>query len=276
MPKSKIKSGLARINHASIHYEMAGEGMPYVMIHAGVADCRQWNNEFAYFSQFYRVLRYDLRGFGQSEPVDGEYNHLEDLRSLLAHLELHEPLVLMGCSMGGSLAMDLALTQPTRVRALIMVDSCPSGLDLDLPTPAKFDEAEKAYLAGDMDLLAELETHIWFDGTDRSPAQVNQSMRKLAYDMDRRALSLQAREQGKRLPNTETSTLERLPDLDIPVLVIEGEQDTPYILAAGDFMLKKLPSARRVRMADAAHLPNMNHPGEFQQIVKAFLDEVAG
>jgi pimeloyl-ACP methyl ester carboxylesterase len=276
MSLSKIKSGLARINHASIYYEMAGKGMPFVMIHAGVADSRQWNNEFAYFSQYYRVLRYDLRGFGQSEPVDGEYNHLEDLRALLAHLEVNEPLIVMGCSMGGSLAMDLALTQPSRVRALIMVDSCPSGLDLDVPAPVKFEEAEKAYQAGNLDLLAEIETQIWFDGMDRTPAQVNQPMRKLAYDMDRRALSLQARGLGKRLPNTQTSTLERLPELDVPVLVIVGGHDTPYILAAGDYMLEKLPSARRVRMADAAHLPNMDHPGEFQRIVKAFLNEVAG
>lgn len=276
MSKTKIQTGLARINHASIHYEMAGEGMPFVMIHAGVADSRQWNNEFAYFSQIYRVLRYDLRGYGQSEPVDGEYNHLEDLRELLAHLEVQEPLVLMGCSMGGSLAMDLALTQPSGVRALIMVDSAPSGLDLDVQTPAKFEEAEKAFLAGDLDLLAELETQIWFDGMDRTPAQVDQPMRKLVYDMDRLALSLQARGLGKRLPNTQTSLLERLPELDVPVLIIEGWHDTPYILAAGDYMLERLPCTRRVRMEDAAHLPNLDHPAEFQRIVKTFLDEVTG
>ena len=49
------------------------------MIHAGVADSRQWNNEFSYFSKDYQVFRYDMRGYGKSEPVDEEFNHMDDL-----------------------------------------------------------------------------------------------------------------------------------------------------------------------------------------------------
>jgi len=238
-----------------------------------VADSRQWNNEFTFFAQGYRVVRYDMRGYGKSEPVEGEFSHMSDLVSVLKALELQEPLVMMGCSMGGGLAMDFALTHPSRVKALIMVGSGPSGLELDVPAPAKFAEAEKAYQAGDLDLVAEIETQIWFDGIDRTPEQVNQAMRKLAYEMNRKALDHEAKELGKRLPNTETPAFDRLTDLDIPVLVIVGVHDTPYILAAADYMVEKLPSARKVRIEDAAHLPNMDQPHEFQTIVKAFLED---
>lgn len=275
MATPQMKSGFAAINNAQIYYEIAGKGTPLVMIHAGVADRRQWNNEFAFFARNHQVIRYDMRGYGKSEPVEGEFSHMADLISLLDTLDLHEPLVLMGCSMGGGLAMDFVLTQPSRARALIMVGSAPSGLELDVPKPAKFAEAEKAFEAGDLDLVAEIETQIWFDGTGRTPEQVNQEMRKLCYEMNHIALSHEVRELGKRLPNTSTLAFDRLADLNIPVLVIVGAHDTPYIRAAADYMVEKIPSVRKVIIEDAAHLPNMDQPQEFQEIVTTFLEDLS-
>jgi 2-hydroxy-6-oxonona-2,4-dienedioate hydrolase len=275
MPEMRNEAGVAAINNALIHYETAGEGQPFVMIHAGVADSRQWNNEFASFADRFRVLRYDIRGYGKSEPVDGEFSHLQDLTALLEHLELAQPLILMGCSMGGGLAMDFALAQPARVRALIMVGSGPSGLELDVPAPAKFADAEKAYNAGDLDLLAELETQIWFDGMGRTPGQVNQAMRQLAYDMNRNVLSQEAKHLGKPLPDAQGPAAGRLGELQLPVLVIVGSHDTPYIVAAADYMAERIRSARRALIEDAAHLANMDQPDEFRRIVTKFLDSLA-
>lgn len=274
MTMTQTKTGFVEVDGAQIYYETAGSGLPLVMIHAGVSDNRQWNNEFAFFAQNYHVIRYDMRGYGRSNPVEGEYSHMGDLAAVLEALEIHDPVILMGCSMGGGLAMDFALKYPENVTALIMVGSGPSGLELDVPTPTKFAEAEKAYEAGDLDLLAEIETQIWFDGSDRSAEQVNPEMRRLAYEMNRTALSHEARGLGKRLPNTQTPAFDRLADLNIPVLIIIGEHDTPYILAAVDYMMEKLPSARKVVIEDAAHLPNMDHPQEFQKIVESFQKEL--
>jgi 2-hydroxy-6-oxonona-2,4-dienedioate hydrolase len=268
------QTGQADINHARIYYQIAGEGEPFVMIHAGVADSRQWNNEFTYFSQHYRVLRYDLRGYGKSEPVEGDFTHMGDLVALLDHLEIHQPLILMGCSMGGGLAMDFTLEYPDKVKALIMVDSNPSDWELEVPTPPKFDEAEKAYQDGDWGPLAELETQIWFDGVGRTPDQVNPEMRKLLYEMDRLALSHEAKGLGKRLPDTEIPAAEGLNQLKIPILVIVGDHDIASILAAADYMVEKIPSARKVTIEDAAHLPNMDHPDKFREILLNFLDNL--
>ncbi len=271
----QIKSGFTNIDNAKIYYETAGKGIPLVMIHAGVADSRQWNNEFTDFAQSYQVIRYDMRGYGKSEPVDGEFSHLSDLVSLLDALEIRGPLVMMGCSMGGGLAMDFALTYPSRAKALIMVDAGPSGLELDVATPSKFADAERAFEAGNLDLVAEIETQIWFDGMDRTPDQVNQAMRKLLCEMDRIVLSHEVKQLGKRLPNTQTAAFGRLADLDIPVLVIVGAHDTPYMLAAAEYMTEKIQSARKVIIEDAAHLPNMDQPQEFQRIVKDFLGSLS-
>jgi pimeloyl-ACP methyl ester carboxylesterase len=276
MSNTRSKSGLAEIGNARIHYEMAGEGQPFVMIHAGVADQRQWNNEFLHFAERFRVLRYDQRGYGKSEPVEGEFSHLGDLLALLDFLKIDEPMIMMGCSMGGGLAMDFALAYPSRVKALIMVDAGPGGLELDVPTPAKFAEAEKAYEAGDLDRVAELETEIWFDGMSRAPGEVDQAMRQLAYEMNRHALSLEEKGLGKRLPNSESPAKDHLSELKIPVLIIVGAHDTPYMHAAADYMAEKIPSARKVVIEVAAHLPNMDQPEEFQRVVDDFLENAAG
>lgn len=160
MPTLQTKSGFVNSGNARLYYETAGQGIPFVMIHAGVADSRQWNNEFEVFAWNYQVIRHDMRGYGKSEPVEGDFNHMDDLVAVLNALGMQEPLVLMGCSMGGGIAMDFALTHPSRVRALIMVGSGPSGLELDVTAPAKFVDVEKAFDAGDLDLVSELETQI--------------------------------------------------------------------------------------------------------------------
>ncbi len=156
-----------------------------------------------------------------------------------------------------------------------MVGSGPSGLELDVPTSPKFADAEKAFEAGDLDLVAEIETQIWFDGTGRTPEQVNQSMRTLLYEMNHQALSYEVKQLGKRLPNTEAPAFDRLADLKIPVLIIVGAQDTPYIQAAANYMTETLPSARKITIEDAAHLPNMDHPDEFQAYVTNFLKGIS-
>lgn len=272
MAPAQVKSGLAAINQAHLYYETGGQGRPFVMIHAGVADSRQWENEFHFFAAQYRAVRYDLRGYGKSEPVDGEFSHLQDLVALLDHLSIDQPCILMGCSMGGGLAMDFTLTFPARVKALIMVGSAPTGLKLDVPEPPGAEAAEQAYNAGDLDRVAELETQIWFDGQGRTPDQVDQKKRRLAYEMNRNALSLDARRLGKRLPDSPIPAVERLDELQLPVLVIAGAHDTPYLQAAADYMQSNLPAVQKVVMAGAAHLPNMDRPAEFRRIVTQFLD----
>ena len=267
-----MREGSAHINGAHLHYETAGHGQPLVMIHAGVADSRQWNNEFHAFASRHRVVRYDMRGYGRSEPVDGEFSHLGDLIALLDHLDVARPIIAMGCSMGGGIAMDYSLERPADVAALIMVGSGPSGLALDVPMPAKFAEAEAAHTAGDLDLVCEIETQIWFDGIGRAPDEVDQSMRRLAYAMNHIALTHQKKGLGKRMPDASVPAASRLGEVRLPVLAIVGEFDIPYIRAAGQHVADNLADATRMDIADAAHLPNMDHPEEFQRIVAHFIE----
>lgn len=271
MRKPRVASCIVNANGAQLYCETAGRGAPFLMIHAGVADSRQWNNEFESYSGTYKVIRYDMRGYGKSEPAEGDFNHMQDLGAVLDALLVQEPAILMGCSMGGALAMDFALEHPSRVQALILVGSRPSGLDLDVPESPKYALAEKAWQEGNIDLTAEIETQIWFDGVGRDPSNVNPGMRQLAFEMDRRALEHEAKNLGTRLPNSTMPAYQRLGRVAIPVLIVVGAQDQPSIHAAAEYMVKHLPNVHMVEIEDAAHLTNMDQPREFQDVVGNFL-----
>lgn len=265
-------------NNANLYYEVAGNGRPFVMTHAGVCDHRQWNNEFRVFSKLFRAVRWDMRGFGNSELVAGAYRSIDDLLAVLDAAAVDNDLIMMGCSMGGTLSMDFTLAYPERVAALIMVGSGPSRLQLDVKRPAKFAEVEKAEEEGDLQRVCELETQIWFDGAGRTPLQVNQAMRRLAYDMNMKALAYQqnALEQkvlADKQIDLDPAAAGRLQEIKVPVLVIVGEHDLDYMHKAASFMQSNLDDCRVHVMKDAAHLPNMDHPALFQETVSRFLED---
>ena len=94
------QTGFAEINGANLYYEVAGEGQPFVMVHAGIANKSQWDSQFDFFAKHYKVVRYDMRGYGQSQPVQADYQRHEDLRaahdfvSLAGHARLRAHVVL--------------------------------------------------------------------------------------------------------------------------------------------------------------------------------------
>jgi 3-oxoadipate enol-lactonase len=109
---------------------VAGPGVPVVLLHPGAGDSRVWDPVMPRLAERHRVLRYDVRGYGRSESPTCEFSLVEDLASVLDQLEL-EQVVLVGCSMGGDTALSLALNDPARVRALVLL--CPAVSGFPMP-----------------------------------------------------------------------------------------------------------------------------------------------
>ena len=156
------------MNGASLYYEILGEGEPLVLLHAGIADRRMWDEQFGAFAERYRVVRYDRRGFGRSALVEDPYSHHDDLRGLLDHLGI-ERASFVGCSMGGGAVIDFALSNPERARALVLVGSAVSGVESNETPPEEWEELVAADEAGDLERVSELEVRIWVDGPIGTP-----------------------------------------------------------------------------------------------------------
>lgn len=270
---TEVQTGYADLNGAKIYYEVAGEGHPLALVHAGIADSSMWDDQFSEFANHYRVIRHDMRGFGKTEPAEGEYANRDDLYALLKFLGV-ERTHLIGCSMGGGTCMDLALEHPGLVSALIMAGSGPSGLSLDVQESPKFAEVEKASNDKDWERVAELEAQIWFDGEGRTPQDMNPQTRARALAMNRRAINHAAKGLGKHKPPMSPSAAERLSDLHIPVLIVYGDRDEAYIQQAANYMEGHIAGAKKVLMPNTAHLLNMERPEEFNRIVLNFLGTV--
>ena len=269
----EAQSGFAAINGAQLYHEVAGNGTPLIMIHAGIADSRMWDGEFAFFAESFRVLRFDMRGYGRSLPTEGEFNIQDDLCTLLDVLGIREPLILMGCSIGAGLAIDFALEEPEHVAALVLVGGSPAGFEIDSAGPDDlFSLSEKAFEAGDVDRVAELDMQIWFDGVGRSEHDVDSAVRAKAFEMACLVADHELKGIGKHVrKSVVTPTAERLHELTMPVLVVVGEYDLPFLQFAADFLVEQVAGASKVVIPNAAHLPNMEHPKLFGARVGDFL-----
>jgi pimeloyl-ACP methyl ester carboxylesterase len=178
---------MLKVNGAHLYYEMAGEGNPLVLLHAGIADCRMWDDQFEPLAQHFRVIRYDARGFGQSEPTADAYYPYEDLRAVMDALEV-ESAYLVGCSMGGKTILDFALAYPERTAALAPVASDLGGYSFRAWSEEQVAAIEAAEQEGDYERISEIEMQIWFDGPYRSARSVNRTARQKACAMNLKAL----------------------------------------------------------------------------------------
>lgn len=264
-----VESGSVAVNGARLAYDVAGAGEPLVLVHAGIADRRMWDAQVPAFAARYRVIRYDMRGFGESPPVDGPYAHWRDLQGLLQALGIPRAH-LLGCSIGGMTVLDLALAQPEVAASLILVNSGVNGYWPEAEPPRQEAELQAADERGDLARVCELEMQIWVDGPRRSPGQVDAAVRAKMYEMNLRALEQQATGLGSE-QRLEPPAVGRLAAVRALTLVIVGGVDQPESLVTGDLLERQVASARKVIIPDVAHVPSMERPAEFNRLVLDFL-----
>ena len=264
----EIHSGFAEINGARLYYEDAGQGFPIVMVHAGIADHRMWDDQFPVFAQQYRVIRYDNRGYGKSRMVPGPYSLRDDLLKLLQFLGV-EQAVVMGCSMGGETVIDFTLEHPDKAAALITVGSGMSGFPYEGDPPPWVMELGTAIQNGDSPMAAEYAARIWVDTPSRTSDQIDPALRAKVIAMSAIAFSTLPG-MGEPIPLTPPA-YQRLEEVNLPVLAIAGDLDDPSIMDIADLLASAAPRAKKVVMTGTAHLPNMERPDEFNLVVLSFL-----
>jgi pimeloyl-ACP methyl ester carboxylesterase len=241
---------------AVIAAEAHGEGSPDVLLlHAGVTDRRSWRHVVdALPGQ--RCLAFDSRGYGETryEPEDG-WSRVDDAVAVLDAYAV-DSAVVVGCSMGGRTSLDLALTHPERVRALVLVCSAVSGappieLDDDLAwLEEAFDQAEHS---GDPDELNRLEALVWLDGPRAGEGRVTGEARELFLAMNRAALDAPDPGEERQVANA----WEQAGDIAVPTLVLIGEHDLSHTQANAEHLAHTIPGARLVSLPGVAHLPHM-------------------
>jgi len=258
-----VQSGFAEIDGTKIYYEVAGAGHPLVLIHGGQMDSRMWDEQFHLFSKTYRVVRFDVRGYGKSPASKNVYASEDDLAALLKFLKMDKAYVI-GLSLGGRIAIDFALAHPEMTDGIVPVAPGLSGFHFS-DDPNEWNVL-RAVQVGDFAKAADY----WLQSGYMAPAMENP---KIAPRL--RQLSLENVHENLDNPLLETMpnppAIERLPQIKAPTLILVGNRDVADIHEICGLLRARIPGAKEIVIEDSGHIVNMEKPEEFNRAVLEFL-----
>jgi 3-oxoadipate enol-lactonase len=263
------KTGSLELPDGALYYELAGDGPNVTLIHEGLWDSRTWDPQVpALIDAGYRVLRYDVRGYGRSSRLTGQpYSHIRDLVALLDALDVTQTM-LVGCSMGGAIAIDATLEHPERVLALVPVASALGGFEaLEEEEDWWAEQAapiDAAIEAGDLERAEDLRLAIWAPLGTQDPA--GRRIREIAFD---NLHEITMDESGEE--ELDPPAAHRLSEIDVPTLVIIAGHDPPYMRRLGGLIARGILGASTVTIEGADHVVHLRQPEEFNRVLLAFL-----
>lgn len=251
-------------------YRDEGSGPLVVLLHGGLIDHRQWEPQLATLPAGYRVVAPDARGHGGSSNATAPFRHTDDAAALIRDLDAG-PAVLVGVSMGAATATDTALEYPELVRGLVVSGAGTSEPEFvdgwTGPTLAAFWQT-----LGAGDLPGALEVWRRFTvGPDRTPADVDPALLALIDDMTTKTLMKHTPDEPDWSSHAE-DTWARAAKLTVPVLAVIGGADSPDHRAQAARLADLVADGRQSTIADAAHYPNLEHPAQFDALVREFVD----
>jgi len=228
-----------------------------------------WDDQFHAFAEHYRVIRYDVRGFGKSELPQVPYADRQDLYDLLQCLGV-EKTYLLGLSLGGIIAIDFTLEHPTMVDALILVGSPVPGFPLELlyteeqleQQRSRWAAFEKARQERNIPALVEDLTLVPSSNYPAARQRVRNNLSEYSFAW---VLDPAPRQE------LEPPAYERLSEMHVPTLLMLGAEDDPRLFKDADKLERDIVGARRVTIAETHHMPNMEKPEEFNAILLDFL-----
>ena len=261
---SPIESGYVLVPGGRIFYEAQGRGPAIVLIHDGILHRETWDAQFEALSKEHRVIRWDRRGYGKSDPPREPYSNLDDLRAVMDKNKTSSA-TLVGCSLGGLLALQFSLENPELVTAMVLAGPIVSGLPLSdhfrarggrgVPLEnAPVEQRIEYYTSKDPWLIAP--ENAAARAKARALLRANPQNLKVEWDL-------------MRWP--DQPALEQLGKIAVPTLLLVGEADIPDVHAHTGAIEAGIKGAKRVVLAHAGHLAHLEVPEAFNAEVLSFL-----
>jgi pimeloyl-ACP methyl ester carboxylesterase len=236
-----------------LSHDDEGSGPAVVLLHAGVADRRMWDAITPALAHSFRVIRPDLRGFGQTPQPPGPYADADDVDALLEELGVTDAAV-VGSSFGGRVAMELATLHPARVSSLVLICAAYRGLEPTESVKAFGAEEDRLLEAGDLDGATELNVRTFLgpegDGAARALLTL---MQRHAFDVQIAADAADPGPQPRRVEVDPAS-------IAVPTVVVSGAHDLDHFGEVARLLAAQIPGAELVELDWAGHLPALERP----------------
>lgn len=270
------RSGYIKVDQGALYYEECGRGEPVILIHGHSLDCRMWDEQFKPLARHFRVIRYDLRGYGRStsQTEHFQFTHVQDLVALMDSLRIEKAHV-VGLSLGGYVGADMLGWFPDRMKSAFLA----SGNVRQSKGPSEPMTKEEAAVR-DRE-IAELKIkgvdvmkREWFEGLVNSGGTRRERMRKPLWKMIDEWDAWQPLHKEVRVVagiDAYRKLKENKPE--VPVLIVEGNAPHNKFPAHPE-ILDYLPNGDMMVLPDCGHMMNMERPDEFYRTLKAFIDKV--
>ena len=259
------ETGFVPVSDGKLSYDVRGSGPPIVLLHDGLIGRTTWDLQVSVFAPYFRVIRYDRRGYGASESQAKEHSDLADLLAVLDRLEVKDA-VLVGCSSGGGLALDFALAHPARVRSLVLVGPVVGGFDYTEHFLARGFSNFRPFFEKE-DVAATVER--WAQDPWLTDARNPEARAFL-----REALAAHPDAVARRTPRgqpPDPPALGRLAEVKAPTLIVTGASDIPDVHAHVGAIAAGVHGTERTVIDSAGHLVHLERPDAFNARVLAFL-----
>ena len=253
----------------NLHSSTIGQGPAVILLHGWGLHAAVWDGIVPTLCKRYRVTCVDLPGHGRSDlSVD-----LADLDAMCAmlHTLVRPPVVLIGWSLGGLIALAYTLRHPQAVERLLLIAASPCFIRADDWKYAIQAEVLEAFGRSlELDYQTTLDRFLLLQVSTSDKKQV--SLRELRRVLYRRPPQKSALRAGLKLLR-ETDLRHRLSEIRCPTRIILGERDTLIGKNSGRDMLSKLRNGRCVIISGAGHAPFLSHPDEFNHALQSCLDD---
>lgn len=250
-----------------LDHDDEGAGPSVVLLHSGICDRRMWEAQAAALRASHRVIRPDLRGFGETPLPSERFSFAEDVIELLDHLEV-DRAAFVGSSLGGRVALEAAVTHPSRVASLALL--CPAFRGVDAtPRAERFAADEERLLSrGDVDAAVDLNVATWLG------PEASTDVRALVQAMQRHAFDVQLAAESDP-PGPEAIPVDVDPgQISVPTLIVSGGLDLDHFQNVARHLADTIPTAHLTTLEWAAHLPNLERPEVINDLITGFLAAV--
>ena len=252
-----------------IHYQISGRGFPLVLVSGGSGmDLRQWDQVAIALSSRYRLIFFEPRGIGQSDNPTVPYSDTQDLAKLLDHLQL-EKVVVIGLSSAGGFVLEFAVEHPQRVVGVVAASPFVPGFEFSEAMLVRLERFNHAAQEGREPFLDEM-----FQDPHFIPSPLDPSIRRVARENMSENFDKGATFDPSLVIPFDPPLIQRLSQIEPPVLLLAGELDHPEVLRRNKFLLQEIPDAEEQLIPHAGHNAPLENPTGFVEGMEPFLERL--